>query len=253
MTYIKGSKRLAIIQRWLQGIDDPDYDVLPTKKEGKYILKKRITQPTHSSEPDEKEDPNNEEQDTSDVNDCSRRIASQSYEQPTPPQTLSECAMHPQTLSECAMHPQPKPVNPKPIARKPKPTAQQHDDRLCRSQLTHEPAYDPTVNLEILETLKLLGDEIRTKRERKQQKQLINQVIDKRMRSHHVIPKSKTIEEEYYSEDEDDKRSLTHSLRDSSNRVFPSGIRECECEPLREQQHHEQQPIFKSRIRRCQA
>lgn len=230
MTYIKGSKRLAIIQRWLQGIDDPDYDVLPTKKEGKYILKKRITQPTHSSEPDEKEDPNNEEQDTSDVNDCSRRIASQSYEQPTPPQTLSECAMHPQ----------PKPVNPKPIARKPKPTAQQPDDRLCLSQLTHEPAYDPTLNLEILETLKLLGDEIRTKRERKQQKQLINQVIDKRMRSHHVIPKSKQIEEEYYS-DENDKRSLTHSLR------------ECECEPLREQQHHEQQPIFKSRIRRCQA
>ena len=225
MTYIKGSKRLAIIQRWLQGIDDPDYDVLPTKKEGKYILKKRITQPTHSSEPDEKEDPNNEEQDTSDVNDCSRRIASQSYEQPTPPQTLSECAMHPQ----------PKPVNPKPIARKPKPTAQQHDDRLCRSQLTHEPAYDPTVNLEILETLKLLGDEIRTKRERKQQKQLINQVIDKRMRSHHVIPKSKTIEEEYYS-DENEWEPHDEPLREQQPILGPSS--------------QESSRIFKSRIRR---
>ena len=41
--YIKGTKRLAIIKRWLQGIDDPEYDVLPTRKEGKYIVKKRET------------------------------------------------------------------------------------------------------------------------------------------------------------------------------------------------------------------
>ena len=40
-TYLKGSRRLAVIHRWLQGIDDPNYEVLPTKKEGKYIVKKR--------------------------------------------------------------------------------------------------------------------------------------------------------------------------------------------------------------------
>ena len=39
--YLTGSKRLAIITRWINGIDDPDYDVFPTRKEGKYIVKPR--------------------------------------------------------------------------------------------------------------------------------------------------------------------------------------------------------------------
>ena len=39
--YVRGTKRLAIIQKWLPGQDDPEYDVLPTHKEGKYIVKRR--------------------------------------------------------------------------------------------------------------------------------------------------------------------------------------------------------------------
>lgn len=39
--YIRGTKRLAIIQKWLRGQDDPDFEVLPTRKEGKYIVKRR--------------------------------------------------------------------------------------------------------------------------------------------------------------------------------------------------------------------
>lgn len=39
--YVRGVKRNQIIQRWIQGIDDPDYEVFPTKKEGKYIVKLR--------------------------------------------------------------------------------------------------------------------------------------------------------------------------------------------------------------------
>lgn len=34
-------KRQQIIKKWLQGIDDPEFEVFPTKKEGKYIVKKR--------------------------------------------------------------------------------------------------------------------------------------------------------------------------------------------------------------------
>ena len=37
--YVTGMKRNQIIQRWLQGIDDEQYEVFPTKKEGKYIVK----------------------------------------------------------------------------------------------------------------------------------------------------------------------------------------------------------------------
>lgn len=39
--YIRGVKRNQIIQRWLQGIEDPEWEVFPTKKEGKYIVKMR--------------------------------------------------------------------------------------------------------------------------------------------------------------------------------------------------------------------
>ena len=39
--YLTGSKRLQVIQRWLNGVDDPEYDVFPTRKEGKYIVKPR--------------------------------------------------------------------------------------------------------------------------------------------------------------------------------------------------------------------
>ena len=72
--YVKGTKRLAIIKRWLQGIDDPDYDVLPTRKEGRYIVKKRSCEPTSSehqddivdNESDSNEDiPDNDDEDDS--------------------------------------------------------------------------------------------------------------------------------------------------------------------------------------------
>ena len=40
--YIRGLKRQQIIERWIQGHDDPDFEVFPTKKEGRYIVKKRV-------------------------------------------------------------------------------------------------------------------------------------------------------------------------------------------------------------------
>ncbi len=39
--YIRGTKRLAIIQKWLREQDEPDYEVLPMRKEGKHIVKRR--------------------------------------------------------------------------------------------------------------------------------------------------------------------------------------------------------------------
>ena len=39
--HVTGMKRNQIIQRWLQGIDDEEYEVFPTKKQGKYIVKLR--------------------------------------------------------------------------------------------------------------------------------------------------------------------------------------------------------------------
>lgn len=38
--YLRGTKRLAIIQKWLNGHEDENYEVWPTRKEGKYIVKR---------------------------------------------------------------------------------------------------------------------------------------------------------------------------------------------------------------------
>ena len=110
--HLTGSKRLAIIQRWINGHDDPNWEVLPTRKEGKYIVKKR-TDPIEVEKVEE-----------------------------TPPK-------------------------PQKVAKTPKPPKPQ--------------VYDPTINLEILNQLKLLGEEIRNKREKKEQKRMIKEVINKQM------------------------------------------------------------------------
>lgn len=188
--YLKGSKRLAIIQRWLQGIDDPNYDVLPTKKEGKYIVKKKEQTPplTQTDEPEQDE----HEQVEPEQQEPEREQQEQEQEEPPPPV---------------------KPIR-RPTRQPPRTSPIQHN-RIG-------PQYvDSTVNLEILEQLKLLGDEIRTKRERKEQKQLIKQVVQKQLRTQPMNepraiplehssrvsqrdPKSKPVEEyEYYSDDEE--------------------------------------------------
>lgn len=133
MSTLRGSKRLQVIQRWLQGIDDPQWEVFPTKKEGKYIVRARKT-----PQPDDEVD--------------------QPIEDEQPPDDLEEPVSEPE--------PKPKP--------KPKPST-------TRKQ--PQPQYDPTINLEILNTLKTLGDEIKREREEKAQKRLMKQVLHKEMYS----------------------------------------------------------------------
>ena len=38
---IRGLKRQSIIDNWLNGVEDPNFEVVPTKAEGKYIVKQR--------------------------------------------------------------------------------------------------------------------------------------------------------------------------------------------------------------------
>lgn len=56
--YIRGTKRLKIIDKYLRGIEDPLYDVWPTKKEGKYIVKRKEDksneEPTEDNKSNEK-------------------------------------------------------------------------------------------------------------------------------------------------------------------------------------------------------
>ena len=92
--YVRGTKRLQIIQRWLQGIDDPDFEVFPTKVEGKYIVKKR-TEPLP--------EPNKEHV----IDNTNDQVDEQTNEQ-----------VDEQTNEQVGEQPKPKPSPPKP---KPKP------------------------------------------------------------------------------------------------------------------------------------
>ena len=60
--YVRGLKRQQIINRWLQGHDDPDFEVFPTKKEGKFIVKKRA-EPLEQTNDEEQQEEHEEEQD----------------------------------------------------------------------------------------------------------------------------------------------------------------------------------------------
>ena len=51
---IRGSKRLKLIQNYLKGIEDEEFEVMPSKIEGKYFVRKR-KEPLKSSQ--QKEEP----------------------------------------------------------------------------------------------------------------------------------------------------------------------------------------------------
>lgn len=144
---LRGSKRLQVIQRWLQGIDDPNWEVFPTKKEGKYIVRARKTPLMPESQ-----SPEVDAEDAADIEEADQSIDIESHDDTIKAE---------------------EPSTPKP---KPKPKSS-----TIRKQPQYSTPFDPTINLEILNTLKSLGDEIKREREEKAQKRLMKQVVHKEM------------------------------------------------------------------------
>lgn len=149
--YVRGVKRNQIIQRWIQGIDDPDYEVFPTKKEGKYIVKLR-----------EKSEPEN---------------GSLENEPEIEPPTENGSGGIP--AAEIS------PENEPPAATKPRSRSTVPRDSTIRNSEVRG------INLEILEQLRNLGEELRNDRFKKEQKQYIKHVVNKelsksRIRSRYV-------------------------------------------------------------------
>ena len=122
--HVRGSKRLKIIQNYLNGKEDDAYEVFPTKTEGKYIVRPRKV-------------------------------------------------------------PISKPIEEPPVAEPPKEEPieeeQQIDNNKFKPNPTPQQFYDPTINIEILNQLKLLGEEMKNNREKKEQKRMIKEVVHKQM------------------------------------------------------------------------
>ena len=156
--YIKGSKRLAIIQRWLQGHDDENYEVLPTRTEGKYIVRERKKPVIESNDDELTNDSNNEATDDESDNE--------------------------QT----------------------KPT------RHRRTKTN-----DPTIDYEILNELKQLGEEMKINRQRKEQKQLMKEVFRKQMNKQYQQP---SISYNDYSNENNINENIEATVPRRRNNIF---------------------------------
>ena len=160
--HLSGSKRLAVIQRWLNGRDDPDWEVLPTRKEGKYIVKKR-----ENSIPVKSKTPENSESE-SEIEEKPRKVQKTQKTQKTPKN------------------------------------------------------YDPTVSEEILNQLKLLGDEIKSKRERKEQKRMIKEVVQKQLKKPKIVMQENDSEDEVEEEnhEQEEQIEVPQKRYQRRNRIF---------------------------------
>lgn len=155
---IRGSKRLAIIQRWLQGHDDENYEVLPTRTEGKYIVRER-KKPVIESNDDDITNESNDNEATDD-----------DYEEPQIP------TRHRRTKTN-----------------------------------------DPTINYEILDELKRLGEEMKINRQRKEQKQLMKEVFRKQMNKQYQQP---SISYNDYSNENNINENIEATIPRRRNNIF---------------------------------
>ncbi|KAK8844278.1 hypothetical protein M9Y10_024489 [Tritrichomonas musculus] len=157
--YVRGVRRNQIIQRWLQGIEDPEFEVFPTKKECKYIVKLR-----------ESPCKTNESAVVENIPDCP---------QDTPESDHTDLD-----------------------TREPEPVTVQSTPR-SRVTVMRSNGVDSTINLEILEQLRNLGEEIRNDRFKREQKQYIKHAVNKdinksRIRSKYVpelFPENEPVDE----------------------------------------------------------
>ena len=195
--YVRGVKRNQIIQRWLQGIEDPEYEVFPTKKEGKYIVKLRETKLVDQTNNDVDKQSVDVDVDKQSV-DVTNDVESETESTPPPPVIKQR---RPRTSSSTIPSTRP----------------------------------DSTINLEILEQLRNLGEEIRNDRFKKEQKQYIKHVVNKELSKSRI--RSRYVPEMFPESVE-------------SEPVEPKPV---EPEPQPQPVEPEpviEQPIFRSRIRR---
>ena len=147
------SKRLQVIQKWINGRDDPEYEVFPCKKEGKYIVRPR-KQPLIEDKSEDKSE------------EAKPIIEDNKIEQPKP-------IIEDNNIIE---EQQPKISKPKP-----KTIIDEEQPKIYKPKSV----YDPTINIEILNQLKLLGEEIKSEREKKEQKKMMKEVFHKEMNKQH--------------------------------------------------------------------
>ena len=195
--YLRGSKRLAIIQRWLNGHDDDEWEVVPTKKDGKYIVRQRQGMQKHAkvgkrdSHVDDNDVDNDVVQhDTYSINadniDNDIDITQHDNNDDVDDNNINTSAQHVDSHPKVTPSRTPTRRDIKPPKAAPSKMYLPLDQR-SKYEVLNTP-YDPTINLEILEQLKTLGNELKYEREKKQQKKMIKHQINKQLNNHPMHP-----------------------------------------------------------------
>jgi hypothetical protein len=157
---LQGQKRQEVISKWLNGEDDPDWEVNPTKTPGKFIIRQRQQpEPEPEHEPEHEVEAEGEDQEQG-----------QGQEQePVPPPK-----------------PERKPVKPpsKPAPAAPKP----------------QKVFGDELAVEILNELKRMGEEKRAKEAKRQLKKEVKRQVSKKIPSSPASPEpvqEEPVEEEF--------------------------------------------------------
>ena len=158
MSRVRGKKRMEIIKKFLEGEEDPKYEVVPTVTEGKYFVRPRKTRSKKEKKGQGAE-----------LNE---------YQISEEEEEVEESKQKQQKQKQQKL--------------KPEQEQQKHEPELKQKQkkIHFDSGFDPTISYQILEQLKLLGEEQRLKREKKEQKKLVKHQIRKQLKKKEPEPES---------------------------------------------------------------
>lgn len=161
---IRGLKRQSIIDNWLNGVEDPNFEVVPTRAEGKYIVKQR----TGSNKPLATENMNNgpSEPQIASKQDDNSQIAKQEVENSTNKAVSAE--------------------NDK---------SDGEEETTMESPMQNYVSFDRELTNEILNQLKLINDDRRARDEKKQKKKELRRAIHKEFARSRVMVEDSSDEE----------------------------------------------------------
>ena len=187
MSRVRGKKRMEIIKKFLEGEEDPDYEVIPTVTEGKYFVRPRKGSKSKNKSQKLKQETKDEQSDD-DIDDDVNDEAIEEQKQKQKQNGLSE------------------PLRDKVPKKKKEPKHQAV--KQSHSNQSFQELYDPTISYQILEQLKLLGEEQRLKRTKKEQKKLVKHQIRKQLKQREQEQESSDNEEYDYDVVDEEPKQL---------------------------------------------
>ena len=186
MSRVRGKKRMEIIKKFIDGEEDPDYEVIPTVTEGKYFVRPRKDKGSRRQNVKRKTEDEQSDDEEEEIELRRSEEPDPKQKESTPKQTHR--ALEGQSTNE------------------PKPKHQVM--KQSKSNHTFQELYDPTISYQILEQLKLLGEEQRLKRTKKEQKKLVKHQIQKQLRRKEPEPESSSSEEYDYEVVEEEPKQI---------------------------------------------